>query len=244
VVVFAHGQGASKNIYTWVGQHLASWGFVVLLFSVPRPDTESTRPWVDGIRASIDRLKAENARPGPLQGLVDVRRVGVAGHSMGAMAALLAAAEDQRIGAVAALGAIKDPCPPSFTVEPFRPLAVPVQLQAGSRDGAAPPEQSQKHFDFHVGPRQLVVIGGANHIGFLDRGLIYEASRITVELGLQPDGPATISRDDQERISRTYLTAWLGRHLKGEQAWAPYLDGEMASRDLREGVLARLEHRP
>jgi len=237
-VVFAHGSDSNKDLYTWVGKHLSSWGFVCLLFSVPKPAAATNDQWVDGIRSSVDYLVAANSKPGILKGAIDVSRIGSTGYSAGAMGTLLAAAQDPRIRAVVSLA----PC--WSDVEAYQPLTIPAQIQVGGLDGLCPPAVGEKHYNLLTSPKQLLVIRGANHIGFLDAGLTYEAARVMTALGLLGDKPATISRESQEQTTKKYLTSWLQYYLKGNKAYGAYLFGAQAQQDLAAGVLDKLRSQP
>ena len=90
-------------------------------------------------------------------------------------------------------------------------------------------------------PRMMLAIKGGNHIGFIDGGMRYEAAKLLLDKGVLGDKPATISRDDQERLSRRYLAAWLEVHVRGDASFEPYLYGEPASLDQSEGRLSELQ---
>jgi hypothetical protein len=123
---------------------------------------------------------------------------------------------------------------------PAIPKDAAVQLQAGSLDGMCPPAGARSLYDLLGPPRMLLTIQGGNHIGFIDSGVRYDAAKLLVEAGAINDTPATISRDDQERLSRRYLTAWLEVHARGDASFDPYLYGAPASRDQSEGRLSEL----
>lgn len=236
LVAFAHGWQGNKDANAWVGRHLARWGYVVALMSVPGATEFEVQRWSDGLIGAIDYALAASAagQGGPLEGLVDPERIGIGGHSMGAEGSRLAAAADPRIDAVALLTAC-DGAP-----EADASIAAPVQLQAAEHDGMCPPAQSREHYDLLAAPKQLLVIAGGNHIGFIDAGIFYDAAKILVDNGTLPDKPATIPRDAQEQLSRSYLTAWFEVFLRGDPRLTPYLFGEHAQRDLSEGRLTEL----
>lgn len=91
-----------------------------------------------------------------------------------------------------------------------------------------------------IDPQLPLLIQGGNHIGFIDAGMRYDAAKLLVDAGAINDTPATISRDEQERLSRRYITAWLEVHARGDASFEPYLYGDPAARDRDEGRLADL----
>lgn len=78
VVIFANGTGFEAHKYEYIFRHMASWGFL----AAGNEDGGSG----DGLSTSLtlDFILKENLRKGsPLYGRVDVRKIGVAGHSQG-----------------------------------------------------------------------------------------------------------------------------------------------------------------
>jgi dipeptidyl aminopeptidase/acylaminoacyl peptidase len=113
----------------------------------------------DDVRAAVDDLSSGRY----LQ--VDADRLVLIGHSLGGWAAVLAAAADPRLRAVAVYGAVTDPCATPFSAAdaaaeftPWLQGVTPEQLidqwKALDRDHA-PVEQVER-----VGPRPLLVIHG------------------------------------------------------------------------------------
>ncbi len=105
LVLFSHGIGGSRRGYSYIGQHLASQGFASLHVQHVGSDrrlwggnllqlawrlqaaarTEEARARAHDLRFALDRLLAQQP------GLVDERRIAVAGHSYGANTSLLLA---------------------------------------------------------------------------------------------------------------------------------------------------------
>jgi alpha-beta hydrolase superfamily lysophospholipase len=99
-IIIAHGLGASKSDFVDLGAHLIRDGFNVLLFDF-RAHGESQGSACslglneqDDLRAAVEYVKA---RPD-----TSSQNIGVYGFSLGASICILAAANDQRIGAVVA----------------------------------------------------------------------------------------------------------------------------------------------
>ena len=94
-VIVAHGFLSCKSWHTWIGECLSSRGYVVLMFTVPDRYSSNVKQWVRGIESSIKLLTLKNCRwRSKLFKMVDLTRIGVLGHSMGAMATLIAAANN------------------------------------------------------------------------------------------------------------------------------------------------------
>lgn len=111
VIVFSHGLGGSTDAATYLGEHLASWGFLSVHIQHPGSDTEvwqgergrfaivrALRQAAANPQTAIDRfndlpfaLDQISDRRGPLELNADTSRMGMAGHSFGAHSVLAAA---------------------------------------------------------------------------------------------------------------------------------------------------------
>ncbi len=113
VVIFSHGLGGSREGAAYLGEHLASWGYVAVHIQHPGSDrsiwegmtdpreiaralTAATRDLdvlkgrFEDVPSAIDHLTEMNAS-GPLAGRLDLTRLGMSGHSFGAVSTLTAA---------------------------------------------------------------------------------------------------------------------------------------------------------
>ena len=212
VVAFGHGYQASVDWYESTLAHLASRGIVVI---APRsagglfPDHSA---FADDLLSALDWVTAA-AKPGSRDwpgGPVDPEALGLSGHSMGGGAALLAAARDPAIRAVATLAAAEtDPS----AIMAAGTIAAPVLFVAAGDDAITPLAEHQRPmFEAKaVGPAELRTIVGASHCGFLDLQ--------TPLLRLVCDD-ASIGPDEQRRLTRALLAAWLRHELAGDAAAA------------------------
>jgi dienelactone hydrolase len=211
IVAFGHGYQTSVELYAETLDHLASWGIVVI---APRSGGElfpSHEAFADDLRIALDWVAAEAAEGGDWPtGPVDPAARGVAGHSMGGGAAVLAAADDPTIRAVATLAAAEtDPS----AIEAASRLAVPSLFVAAGEDAITPVDEHQRPM-FEAtksGRAELRTIVGGSHCGFLDSE--------TLLLRLVCD-EAAIDRDDQLATTRAVLTAWLLHELTADEALA------------------------
>ncbi|MBE9136062.1 alpha/beta hydrolase [Nodosilinea sp. LEGE 07088] len=105
VVVISHGWGSSKESFAFLAQHLASYGFAVVVPQHIGSDRIFQQRFLSGlinedippreyidrpldITYTLDELARRSAAPGPDQGRFDLERVGVIGHSLGGYTAL------------------------------------------------------------------------------------------------------------------------------------------------------------
>jgi dienelactone hydrolase len=136
---------AESSIEDW-GPFLASWGFVVMTFGTSNPSTGASDTSVlppvreAALLDALTTIKGENTRSGsPLNGQIDVNRLGVAGWSMGGGGTLLAANSTPSLKAC-------------FAMEPWNPNTtypmdtVPTLIFAGTSDGLAGPPMPQDQY--------------------------------------------------------------------------------------------------
>jgi len=114
LIVFSHGLGASREMYGYFGKHMAEAGYIVIAPTHHGSDTEALREWVkkngfgkknaegegwlqagisdpDNLRNRPKDISFVIDRAGKepkLAGIVDMERIGVAGHSFGAYTAM------------------------------------------------------------------------------------------------------------------------------------------------------------
>jgi predicted dienelactone hydrolase len=227
-VVVAPGLCANESLNHWIGDHLATFGYVVLTFTPPDACFGGPPQRRDGLIDGLAYLVSQAADPAsPVFGLVDPTKRGIVGHSQGADGALMASLAHPTIGASV-------PMAPSRQDASFlEPLVVPTQIQAGELDCMLPPDQAADDYDRLVSAsRMILTIKGANHTGFNDEGSLYDV--IGPLIG---DCARTIDASDhQQRLSRRYFTAWFQVMLKGDASYLTYLDGAQAEADVAAGL--------
>jgi pimeloyl-ACP methyl ester carboxylesterase len=203
-VVFGHGYLANPGMYAVTLGRLAMDGFVVIAPRTRRTLLPDHSQFADDMRASLTWLVGESERKDSLfSGAIRPDAFGAAGHSMGGGAALLAASRDPRIAAVSTFAAA-DTRPSSLDV--VGRIQGAVQFIAGSDDAIAPLEEHQRPlFDNVTAAKQLVVLKGGTHCGFLDE-----------EPPLCDRG--SMNPDEQLALSRQLLSDWFRQHLSGAEA--------------------------
>jgi hypothetical protein len=131
---------------------------------------------------------------------------------MGGGASILAAAADPRVRTLANLAAAETN--PS-AISASASLAIPVCLISGSQDTIVPHgNNGQLMYDDAPPPRQLPLILGGYHCGFIDSNSIFCDS-------------GSISRSAPLAITRRLLTAWFNLYLKQDQSVWPLVWGEL-----------------
>lgn len=201
-ILFSHGLGGNREAGKIWGEHWASYGYVSIHMQHPGSDSSVIHGIVSAMddlrrammdpQSSIDRIMdvkfvldtIEKLPPGhKLAGMIDMRRVGISGHSFGAFTAL------SRIGMVVPMAGkegsnLVDPrlkaslpmsAPPKIGITPpetlFGSIKVPVMLMTGTEDDS--PISSTKAADRPIpyrcmppGNKYLLVFNGADHMIF------------------------------------------------------------------------------
>ena len=113
VIIFSHGLGGSREGYAYLGEHWASYGYVSVHVqhigsdtavwkdaedpkkgmrrAINNPKNAIERP--KDISFAIDRMEKLNAEKSPFKDRLDLKNIGVAGHSFGAHTTLLIAGQ-------------------------------------------------------------------------------------------------------------------------------------------------------
>lgn len=206
VVVLCNGTGVPLSRYETLARHLASWGFVVI-------GTEEAYSWnAFGAemclrylgRADAGELAGDDA-PTDLAGHVDLGRVGVVGHSQGAVGALNAASDTDHAAAYRTVVALS---PTNETLAhdlmwdfDASEVSVPTLLVAGAGGGD-----------------DAVVTGGQlgqiyDHLGSADKLMVRRTDT--------PHGEVLYSEEG-------YVCAWLRWQLQGDEGAARAFVGEDA----------------
>lgn len=211
-ISFGHGFLQTVEKYQSTLEHLATWGYFVIASRSGGELFPSHQAFADDLRHCLTCLEQGNLDSESwLYGQVQTARFGMSGHSMGGGASLLATAADSRVRTVANLAAA-DTNPSAINAASL--LAVPVCLITGSEDTIVPPQNhGQLMYSAAPPPRQLPLIAGGYHCGFIDSNSIFCDS-------------GSISRAAQLAITRRLLTAWFNLYLNSDQTVWPLVWGE------------------
>jgi predicted dienelactone hydrolase len=255
VVIFSHGLGGSRNGSAYLGQHWAGRGYVAIFMQHPGSDTSVWQDLpsskrmqamreaaglknfmlrVKDVPALLDQLERWNHTGShPLAGRLDLARIGMSGHSFGAVTAQAVSGEvflggryvttDPRIKAAI----LFSPSSPrrGDAGKAFGKVAIPWLLITGTRDvatiGNADVKSRLTVFPaLPPGGKYELVLDGAEHSAFTDRALPGESGN------RNPNHHRAILA-----ISTAFWDAW----LKQDGAARAWLDGNGA-RSVMEAV--------
>ncbi|MGQ9472312.1 MAG: alpha/beta hydrolase family protein [Candidatus Aminicenantales bacterium] len=208
LIILSHGLGGSREGYRYLGESWASHGYISLHVQHPGSDELVWKGQPQPLEAMrkaaanpgnvinraqdvsfvIDRMEELNSKEGELKGLVDLRRIGIAGHSFGANTALVAAGQvfilpggrevefsDPRIKAALAMSA-PVPRDKSRLERVFGRIVVPCFHMTGTLDdspiGDTSAAERRLPFDYiSEADQYLVIFNGGDHMIFSGRPL-------------------------------------------------------------------------
>lgn len=175
LIVFGHGFAQTPAPYARLLQDLARAGYVVAapVFPLENANAPGGPNESDIVNQPADMslvitgLLEESGVPASgLGGLIDPRRIAVAGHSDGGESALLAAyargAADHRIRAAVILSGARLPDDQRFDFAPVTPPLLAVQ---GTGDTIHPARFTSAFFAVAPRPKYLLTLFGADHLG-------------------------------------------------------------------------------
>ena len=172
----------------------------------------SHQGFAEDFRYSLDFLESENANPASwLFGQVDTAHFGMAGHSMGGGSSILAAAADSRVRALITLAAAET-IPSAIAQMPN--ISAPVRLITGDQDDIVNWQtNTQAMYNSGRPPRQLLLIQGGCHCGFLDSNFPFCDS-------------GSLPRAEQLEIARREMVTFFDLYLKTDsgpwrEVWGP-----------------------
>ena len=194
VTTLSGGYSNTKEQMTWMGEHLASHGMIVIAFTPTNNFSTNPTFWSRGHTGAFKKAQAEGARSAsPIKGMVDPKRMGVMGFSMGGAGTILAVDE---LGGEAA-GAIAL-CP----YQPAVPKAkTPILYITGTNDTTARPGPVISAFErTQTGaPKGLENVQGMGH------------------------GDIIRSTTFRRQLART-ITSWMGLYVGKNEQFKPLLE--------------------
>jgi predicted dienelactone hydrolase len=242
--VVAHGFQLPPTQYTKYVQRLATHGYVALTadFKADLFNTDHVAN-AQQVLAGIDWAADEPV----LAGLADTNNVGLTGHSLGGKLAIFGAVLDERVRASITLDPVDGAqmCSPQKCpdVSDMLPTDIPLGFVGETLDGSggfmpcAP--AANNYLTFYAAataPALAVTVNGANHMSFLDDvdscGFVCSFCN-----------PPTLANDVVNALSRAYVVAFYGRHLKGEAGYDAYLTGATAQARYVETGLVDLDEK-
>jgi predicted dienelactone hydrolase len=221
LVVFSHGFTASGPAYQFLLQKWAAHGYVIAAPTFPLSNgnapggpTIGDYPNQPGDVSFVitSMLNLSRDPRSPLHGLINANRIGVAGHSLGAITTLgvayNSAVADPRIDAAVPISGIVLPFGTGTT---FTGITTPLLLIHGDHDQTVPYGSSVYSFEHASPPKFFETLLGAPHtpflgpwapaidntvIAFLDKYLKHNASDNDIVGAANVPGLSTLQMDD------------------------------------------------
>jgi len=165
---------SSRHGGTYLAEHLASHGFVVVSADFPLtnsrapggPDFHDVVHQPADVSFLIDQVMALDEAARPFEGEVDAERIGVFGLSLGGITSTLVAFHpewrDPRVAAAISIAGAADVFGPRF----FDHAAVPFLMIAGTADAIVDYERNALPVPDRIHDGGLLSIVGGTHVGF------------------------------------------------------------------------------
>ena len=185
VVFFSHGKGGLRIQSTFYTVTLASHGYVVIapdhhgdtIFDLLEAGdvevTSTAESYIDRpldivfLMTEMDRLKSEGTDP--LAATLDMQRIGVTGHSFGALTSLIVGGQNVGVDAVVAQAPAGIGLVTGATEVPLEQFGIPVMIQSAGQDQILAPElNAQSLWDHMVKPRAWLQLDRAGHFTYSD----------------------------------------------------------------------------
>jgi pimeloyl-ACP methyl ester carboxylesterase len=247
VVIFTHGFQLAASDYDTLAEHLASWGYVVILPDLGGGFTATHVQQRDKLVKVLDWVVAgADAASGPLAGVADKAKIVMAGHSMGGKLSFLVAADDPRPVAIfgvdpvdAAGGPIAmDPASfPSVTPERMGDIDVPFMVVGETKNGsggligtpcAPAADNFHQYFANATGPAAEIEFLGAFHMSWLDDPgcLVCFAC-----------DKGTADDDTVKALTSRYFVAFLEGVVEGKTEYLAWTTGAAMQPDVAAGYV-------
>ena len=220
VVAIGHGWLQPAHRYADTMRFLASWGFIAVAPDTERGPVPSHGGLARDLSAALELMCAGRLGSGRVR--ADPEKLGVLGHSIGGGAAVLAAAADDSIGAVVTVTAANTT--PS-AVEAASRVKVPGLHLVGAQDemaGEGTDSDGAKIAAAWAGDAQLRTLKKVGHYG-LPEGKHWTTRVMGATGGKQA-----------QKVTRVLATAFLIRHLLGQDQLADDLDKKMSGTTIED----------
>lgn len=213
-VAFGHGWMQAPHRYRSLLRHLASWGIVTAAPATQLGPVPSHRAFAADLRSTLEMLTS--VRLGPSGISVDPERLGLAGHSTGAGAAVLAAASADGAPPVRALATVTPAQTVPSASEAARKLTFPSMHLAAAGDTVAPSTGHARAIaQAWGGPVQLRTMEKASHLGVTEG---FHWSQLVLH-----GKPHRAT----QRLVYALFTAFFLHHLAGQSKYEPLLEADV-----------------
>lgn len=245
VVLFSHGLGGTRAGSVFLGEHWAARGYVAVFLQHPgsddsvwkdEPGQQRMRAMkqaaslnnfllrVRDVPAVLDQLEIWNAaKTNGLAGRLDLKKVGMSGHSFGAVTTEAVSGESLPVGGqqftdprIRAAIAFSPSSPRGGNAEQaFGAVKIPWMLMTGTKDVAPIGDQDVAsrlavYPALHGAPKYEVVLYNAEHSAFTDRALPGDR---------EPRNP------NHHRVILALSTAFWDAYLRGDAGALAWLNG-------------------
>lgn len=227
-VAFGHGWLQPPIRYRELLRHLASWGIVVAAPATQRGPLGSHRLLAADLRTALDVCTGVRLGDGDIS--VDPAKLGLAGHSTGGGCAVLAAADDPRVKAVATLAATQTR--PYASAAAARCTMPGLHIAAGQDIVAPPVSNSELIAKAWAGPVWLRTLPNASHLGFTE-GRHWSTLLVSGK-----------AEHATHRVTRALLTAFFLVHLAGQKDYEPLLTDPVKGLSVPEPTELEVAARP
>lgn len=252
VLLFSHGLGGSREGGTYLGQHWAGRGYVVVAMQHAGSDTEVIRnaprlkmmqtlkeaanaanalARYKDVKATLDYLEQQNEADGKFAGRLDVTKVGMSGHSFGAVTTQAVSGQnykhlgqmhtDKRIDAALALS----PSLPSVGHDEntFAKVSIPWMLMTGTKDDSPIGRSTDAASRRKVFP-------GLPSSGHSYELVLHEAQHSA--FGDQRGARTSNRNPSHHKVIQSLSTAFWDAYLRSDEAAKAWLNGSEARKIL------------
>jgi dienelactone hydrolase len=211
-IAFGHHWLQPAARYLGTLKYLASWGIVAVAPTTEKGPLPSHRGLGQDLSTSLQLVA--NSRLADRAVSVDPDKLGVAGHGTGGGSAILAAADDERLKAVATVNAANTR--PSSVTAAGLVLAPGLHLAGGQDDYTPLRSNAELIAQGWAGKVQLRTIKKGEHLGMAEG----------------PHWTSTLYGSKPQRktqsVARALMTAFFLRYLDGQEQLADELDDKIA----------------
>ncbi|MBI2434751.1 MAG: dienelactone hydrolase family protein [Candidatus Hydrogenedentes bacterium] len=238
LILFSHGNGGMRTQNTFLCDHLASHGYIVVspdhtgnccfttvdnvmipMNPAGRDQAAADRP--KDISFLIDQMtRFNNGADSRFLGKLDLEHIGVTGHSFGGYTAAAVADTDTRVDAIAPIAAVG---------RTRTNYDMPVLAILGTEDATIKEEGNtriRQYYEESKGPHYLVEFKNAGHYSFTDMVKFNPTFGDGVGSGTRiGNGEALTYLDSATtyRLTNGYVMAFFGKYVKGLPGYDAYL---------------------
>lgn len=244
-IVFLHGFMAA-GMYSWVCNYTVSHGYVVVAPEFSTFNILQILPRAEaGVKSVIDYIFIGMRHD--IQNTIDLDKIGIVGHSLGATIAFGGASGDDRVRAVVSVAPFYNEIIWSTGLDILPDyvamcanVTAPTQIIAASEDSICPPDSIKtSYYDTLPVTKEFLIINGSGHIlGLVD-----------VDMGADFMGgifsgmmSGLMGTKEHRDIALRYMMSWLDYFLYDNSEAHCQLFGECAQADLDNRILTELSY--